>query len=114
MASVGGGLYIRAESASLEQTCPLIFAQCASLEDEVKLLDEIREHVAERPERLKMDNWHCGTAHCLAGWAETLRPDTTGKNTCDIGTKLLPRTAHLFYADDARALSYLINREYAK
>ena len=33
------------------------------------LRKRIQAIVAEQPDRLDMSQWHCGTAHCLAGWA---------------------------------------------
>jgi hypothetical protein len=38
------------------------------------LLRRILTQITECPESLDMSDWHCGTAHCLAGWAVTLDP----------------------------------------
>jgi hypothetical protein len=36
------------------------------------LLERIADIVLADPERLYMVGWHCGTSHCIAGWAQVL------------------------------------------
>lgn len=52
----------------------------------------------------------CGTAHCLAGWAQALSRDPSTRNdtpTAQVGSKLLPRHAYLFGESDAFVLNLL-------
>ena len=36
-------------------------------------LQMVRDRIAaEPPKALKMDRWHCGTSHCIGGWADVL------------------------------------------
>ncbi len=43
-----------------------------------KLLRQVQEKILAEPELFQMAHWHvrvddsCGTAHCIAGWAEVL------------------------------------------
>jgi len=38
----------------------------------VELLRKIKDKILEQPEGFQMEGWHCGTAHCIAGWAQIL------------------------------------------
>lgn len=38
----------------------------------VELLEKIITRIEAEPENLDMTMRHCGTAHCIGGWAETL------------------------------------------
>lgn len=42
-----------------------------------ELLLQIRDKILEEPENFDMDNWHCGTAHCIAGWAQLMATKST-------------------------------------
>ena len=35
----------------------------------VALLREVKAHILADPDSFRMDQWSCGTAHCIAGWA---------------------------------------------
>lgn len=37
-------------------------------------LEAVKAKIIENPENLQMSKWHCGTAHCIGGWLETLFP----------------------------------------
>lgn len=37
-------------------------------------LEQVKQKIIENPENLQMTTWHCGTAHCIGGWLETLYP----------------------------------------
>ena len=111
--TVSGGVVISAEGVTLPQVAPLLVAGCATREQEIALLDEIRERVLASPESLQMGSWHCGTTHCLAGWGQALRGTINDRTACADGMKLMPRSAHLFYRDNATVLKYLTDREYA-
>ena len=38
----------------------------------IENIDQAVYAAASQPEALDMGNWHCGTAHCRAGWVVTL------------------------------------------
>jgi hypothetical protein len=50
----------------------------------IELLRKIQKAIDKNPDRFYMDDWHhetaCGTAHCIAGWAQVLRgePERSG------------------------------------
>ena len=64
-------------------------------DEEMKIISQIQI------ENLKMKFWHCGTSHCLAGWAQIIsgRDIDDGKALSD-GRELLPSLSHLFFAPD--------------
>lgn len=35
----------------------------------VELLKKIKRRIVREPSKFRMDEWSCGTAHCIAGWA---------------------------------------------
>lgn len=35
----------------------------------VELLETIKARILAEPDAFRMDQWTCGTAHCIAGWA---------------------------------------------
>jgi hypothetical protein len=51
-----------------------LFSEPHTPERQRQRLTVIADIVCTQPERLQMDNWHseCGTAHCIAGWADHL------------------------------------------
>ena len=57
---------------------------------------------------LNMLQWHCGTAHCLAGWAVELTPGAKEfeekTSTYLAGRMLVPELEPLFFADNETAL----------
>ena len=79
--------------------------------DEKVLIKEIADAVLSRPGSLRMDQWHCGTSHCLAGWACVLNKPAaqleTLTNTETAGHIALPSYAKYFYDDDATVLELL-------
>jgi hypothetical protein len=38
----------------------------------IKLLKQVKRHILAEPERFRMDDWNCGTAQCIGGWACSL------------------------------------------
>ena len=82
--------------------------------DAVALLDRIRDIVLADESRLDMSEWHCLTAHCLAGHAQVLAglpnyADTAHRD----GARLLGRWgAPLFFQDDETVLDYLQAKKY--
>ncbi len=86
--------------------------------DEKELIKKIAIAVVSRPGSLKMDSWHCGTSHCLAGHAcieneEAMRIEKE-HSTRIAGSAVLPNYAHLFYSDDdtvLRILTEIANQE---
>ena len=105
-------------------------SQLRPREEEIAMLDRIRGIVLADPDRLDMNEWHgeewtpdcpidgevtCGTTHCLAGWAQALTTDPTLRTMPAqiAGKNLLPRSGHLFFANEERVLQYLRDREYA-
>ncbi len=84
--------------------------------DEEALIKEIAENVLARPGLLRMGSWHCGTSHCLAGWATVINPTALAiqeKIGGDWGTEVagcavLPNYAKYFrWSDDETVLSIL-------
>ena len=76
------------------------------------LLQKIAKKVTEEPSCLHMSSWHCGTAHCIAGWACELAKggkeleESHGPSVA--GLLLLGSEAHShFYDDDETALAWL-------
>lgn len=39
-----------------------------------QLLRRIQEKIKAEPHNFVMSQWHCGTAHCIGGWAQVLAP----------------------------------------
>ena len=83
--------------------------------NEKELIKEIAETVLSRPGSLKMSTWHCGTSHCLAGWACVINPDAMQlekelggeEGTRIAGSVFLPNYANLFYEDNETVLKVL-------
>jgi hypothetical protein len=69
--------------------------------DEDKMIKEIAEIVLKNPGKLRQDNWHCKTAHCIAGWLCVLNGTAADVerrfDTPTAGFALLPKYSHLFY-----------------
>ena len=101
----------------------------ATREECIVRLDEIRTHVIDHGDKLRMDTWHdgawtaecepqhaCQTAHCLAGWAQALCPDKAMRELDPVtaGVRLIPLAAPLFWSTDSRVKQWLADREYAK
>ena len=101
--------------------------------EEIMRLDEAREIVLAKPERLVMADWHsdtwnpthtpeeehkCGSAHCIAGWLQALSPDQKLREieAQDAARQLAPVAAAsgIFFVDDAMAFEWLKERRYAK
>ena len=82
-----------------------------NIPDETMLIKEIAEQVLARPGSLRMDSWHCDTAHCLAGWATLIDPLASliekQASTEVAGCAVLPNYAHLFFASDSQVLELL-------
>ncbi|MEB8381463.1 hypothetical protein NYW84_10485 [Acinetobacter junii] len=79
---------------------PVIEVQKPTLEKQIELLDQIREKILENPEHFNMSSWHshCGTSHCIAGWAQVLTTQEINSSTAeDVGRELLPDFANFFY-----------------
>lgn len=96
----------------------------ATPEESDAMLREIAKIVLEKPERLAMGGWHglkwdathtpeeersCGTAHCLAGWAQALCPLPLLRRMDPVraGIMLIPTAAHMFYKTNEEALEFL-------
>ena len=43
---------------------------CYEIRDAMLRYLAVAPVIADHPHRLAMDDWHCGTAHCWAGWME--------------------------------------------
>ncbi|SHN45859.1 hypothetical protein, partial [Chitinophaga sp. CF418] len=80
----------------------------AQMVDEHALIKEIANTVIAQPGCLKMSDWHCGTSHCLAGWATILSPIAgeieKRSDTKTAGCTVLPSYAPLFFSDDETVL----------
>ena len=101
--------------------------------EEILRLDEVRQIVIAKPERLRMEGWHdekwtpahtpekeheCGSAHCIAGWLQALSDDPKVRKMepQDAGCQLAPVAAAsgIFFVADDVALEWLTERRYAK
>jgi hypothetical protein len=69
-------------------------------------LVKVASIIKSNQNRFDMSDWHtetsCGTAHCIAGWAESLYMNDTnfyegGDETIDIATKMLSHYARPFF-----------------
>jgi hypothetical protein len=96
----------------------------ATPEESDAMLAQIAAIVLSKPERLRMEGWHgpgwdathtpeeehsCGTAHCLAGWAQALCPLPLVRRMDPVqaGCMLIPTAAHMFYNSNDEALEFL-------
>ncbi len=91
--------------------CKKIGVNKSSLPNELDLIKEIGESVISRPGSLKMDSWHCGTSHCLAGWAavlsETARKIELLTDTETAGCIVIPNYSNLFFENNECVLNKL-------
>ena len=76
------------------------------------LLQKIAKKVTEEPSCLHMSSWHCGTSHCISGWACELAEGgkelEESHGAAVAGLLLLGSEAHShFYDDDETALAWL-------
>ena len=71
------------------------------------LLQKIAAAIRQ-PGALDMEDWHCGTAHCLAGWAVELTPGAkefeSKTSTYLAGRLLIPELEPFFFSDNETAL----------
>jgi hypothetical protein len=81
----------------------------ATEQEEAATWTAVRTQVLATPERLHMADWHCGTSHCVAGWAQELSTDPAIKamGPAVAGACLLPRHAYLFTATDEMVLALM-------
>jgi hypothetical protein len=79
--------------------------------DEKAHMKIIAEKVLSHPGSLRMDRWHCGTSHCVAGWECVLNEDAKkieqASDAETAGFAMLPSFSHLFYTDNDTALAAL-------
>lgn len=83
-----------------------------SLESQIILLDKIREIVLEDTNNLNMKHWHCGTSHCLAGWAQFLSGLENYESAYEFGVKTIPVAAPLFFENEKTVIDWLTSRGY--
>ena len=79
--------------------------------DEGALIKEIAEVVMKNPASLKMLDWHCGTSHCIGGYACILNPIAKEVEvrfgTLIAAAAVLPNYVPLFFKDNEEALDVL-------
>ncbi|WP_334069806.1 hypothetical protein [Acinetobacter colistiniresistens] len=95
---------------------PVVEVQKPTLEQQIALLDQIREKILANPEHFNMSSWHshCGTSHCIAGWAQVLTTqETDSAKAEDIGRELLPDFAKFFYGKTEYLQKWFEARAYA-
>lgn len=81
----------------------------ATEEESEALARRIADVVLEDPETLCMATWHhhCGTKHCLAGWAEVI-VDGKGSEAAEArGCQLVPTLRVFFYDQEQDAIDEL-------
>lgn len=44
-------------------------------------LAEVMNHILENPETWDQSQWHCGSSHCFAGWAQIFSGEEEDSNT---------------------------------
>jgi hypothetical protein len=98
---------LRAEAARMIRERHGVFGSL----DEDGLMRSVAAAVIERPGSLKMDAWHCGTSHCIGGWACVLSEYAARiekeSNAETAAHAMLPSYSHLFFTDDKTALAEL-------
>lgn len=99
--SVGGDLDLRGTAIT---ALPEDIVLCGARIADAPVIPDIHKAVydaASQPDALEMSDWHCGTAHCRAGWAITLAGEAGRTLEEKIGTA---NAAYLIYAasDPAR------------
>lgn len=58
--------------------------------------------------RLYMNQWHCGTQHCLAGWAQVLSGMEENRSTAfSDGQRILPSMYPYFFAPQEPVIKFL-------
>jgi hypothetical protein len=120
LTSVGGGLEIRAgKHLHAPQLSKVAGYPIATPEAASALLLEVAKAALAAPYALTMSSWHCGTSHCIAGWAVHLAPggyeleaemkEALGSDkTLAAGNILLGvEASSLFFLDDEAARSAL-------
>lgn len=79
--------------------------------NEAELIKAVAERIISQPSDLKMDTWHCGTSHCIGGWACIISPIASQiekkYNTKIAASAVLPSYAQWFYTDEDTALKRL-------
>ncbi len=68
----------------------------------MKNLENIKlvlDHIENNPECWQQTNWHCGTSHCFAGWAQVL----SGKEENDATVR---RDARMFFGFNRQEADY--------
>lgn len=103
--------YANMENASLEDAIWPDGKPAATIEQSDELARIIAAKVLHEPGDLVMGEWHsdCGTAHCLAGWAEFIVDNvrTDFALTHARGRQLLPTLSHLFFAYEDEVMEVL-------
>ncbi|SEV88518.1 hypothetical protein SAMN05428988_0115, partial [Chitinophaga sp. YR573] len=83
----------------------------AQMVDEAALIKDIATTVNNQPGCLQMEKWHCGTSHCIAGWATILSPIAREieqkTDTKTAGCTVIPSLAYLFFSDNDTVLKKL-------
>jgi hypothetical protein len=60
-----------------------------------ELLQTVVNHIISNPGCHDQSTWHCGTRHCVGGWAQILGGMKENADTCEIeAAKLLELPAH--------------------
>jgi hypothetical protein len=85
-------------------------------DEQIRRLDVITQIIADSPESFLMWTYHCGTAHCLAGWGQITSGKEIDSLTADRdGAEYLPSVKNLFYlcSRTQQIRQWLLNRVYA-
>jgi hypothetical protein len=116
LTSVGGGLYISAgkrfHAPQLREVAgkPIAAPEAASA-----LLLEVAKAATATPDALNMSKWHCGTSHCIAGWAVHL-----AEGGCDLEAEMEKKVGsdkktlaagNILLGADASSLFFLNNED---
>jgi hypothetical protein len=115
LTSIGGDAYIYADcpvltsiggDADINAACPVLTSiggkPVSPLADQIAYRAKVAKAILAKPQDFNMEKWHCGTQHCLAGWAQHLAgpewSEKAGVYPSTAGACLLgPSVAPLFY-----------------
>jgi Pentapeptide repeats (8 copies) len=70
--------------------------------DEIEFATKLLQKISDHTVKLVMSNWHCGTAHCIAGWAYPEESYPGQKASLKY-----PTLAKYFFASEKEALAAL-------
>jgi hypothetical protein len=111
--SVGNIRLYGGTALNLPSGCKVKGHAIADPEIAARRLKAVAKAATATPEALNMQTWHCGTAHCIAGWAVHLEGEAGHALEKEVGTNaagvilLGVEAATLFFLDNDTARAAL-------